>query len=496
MILFFKFVPIGILISCLILPLSIDAYSPITIQFNTQPLTGFSTYTIGGLTESKLGQFAYHFPVSKLRFPTNTDVASISVSSYLSPRVLTHLQIKKNTSYYAGKLQDSDWLSPDETIQDIYSESDTQLHFYSVDLTVRIPLQSIIYKNNNKTLYRLFLGYKYQNFSFTAYDLVQWYPSTPLKKKITQPGTVITYQLKQYIPYWTFDMTQTLGSLTIEFSGSYSPFVTINDIDNHILRSKLANGSLKGYMLANRFLLKYPLTSYISGFLCFYSQTIQSYGTQIQSRYKKTSEGNIGHIADIDQKIESILSELSFGITYLFRSNPSNFSSKLLQNDLSLVSIGTSFYIPLQERSIGVGPHLEIMKHSFILGIGCYQGNNHVKTLSKGIYRIIPVYIMYKIPFMSFLKFGGGYSFYDNTIDPQAISYLESKGISNTQETVKSTWFTFLSLDMPIPYDNNLVTYFVRYIYQNTIMKSFSDQHHQTKPIDLSSLQLGIKIAL
>ena len=86
MILFFKFVPIGILISCLILPLSIAAYSPITIQFNTQPLTGFSTYTIGGLTESKLGQFAYHFPVSKLRFPTNVDVANINVCLlYTSP---------------------------------------------------------------------------------------------------------------------------------------------------------------------------------------------------------------------------------------------------------------------------------------------------------------------------------------------------------------------------------------------------------------------------
>ena len=150
--------PIGILITCLIFTLSIGAYSPITIHFDTHPLTGFSTYTIGGITKSRLGKFTYHFPVSKLRFPTNIDVASISVSSYLGSRFLTHLQIKKNTSYYAGKLQDSDWLSSDATIQDIYSESDTNLYFYSFDLTLSTALYSIIYPNLAKTTYRFSLN--------------------------------------------------------------------------------------------------------------------------------------------------------------------------------------------------------------------------------------------------------------------------------------------------------------------------------------------------
>ena len=496
MILFFKFVPIGILISCLILPLSIAAYSPITIQFNTQPLTGFSTYTIGGLTESKLGQFAYHFPVSKLRFPTNVDVANINVLSYLTPQFLAHLQIQKNISHDAGKLQDSDWLSPDSTIQDIYSESDTTLYFSSFDLTLSTALYSIIYPNLAKTTYRFLVGYKYQYFKFQAYDLIQWYPSDSSKTLLTQAGTVITYNLTQKMPYWGFDINQTLAKLSIDIRLGFSPYVLLADTDDHVLRSKIAKGSLSGTMHFATLLLNYQLTKSLTSFLRFYSQTIQSHGTQVQSRYQDTQEGNVGHIADIDETIESHLSTLSFGITY--RLNSINFTSPSSSNftPLSLIRVGSSLYIPFKERYSCMGPQLEFKKNSFILGISYYQGNNKINSLSKGVYTTIPVYLLYKLPLIPYLYLGGGYSYHINDMHPHAISYLTRLGFPNPNETVQSSWFGLLSFEKNIPYSNNHVRSFVRYFYQNTTLQSHSDHHHFAKKLSLTALQVGVSIQI
>ncbi len=478
------------------LPLSIFAIEPLSVTFGTQKLSGFSTYSIGGITDSKFGKIAYHFPVSELQFPTNVYVANISLSSQFTKRFLAHLYIQKNISNDAGKLQDSDWLSADTTTQDIYSESDTQLNFYSVDLTLSTALYSIIYPNLAKTTYRFLVGYKYQHFNFQAYDLIQWYPSDPTRQMLTQAGTVITYDLIQTMPYWTFEIDQTLGPFSISLANSYSPYVTITDQDDHILRSKLAKGSLTGYMHLARLALHYPITPFLSSFIRLRSQTIHSYGTQVQSRYQKTSEGDVGHIADIDEKVKSKLSDISFGLTY--RLQPLNLATSTHIDAISssLIRLGTSIYMPFQEHLASFGPHLEFNNNAFILGIGYYQGKNKVDTLSKGIYTTIPIYILYKLPFLPYLQLGGGYSFYHNKMDPHAISYLTSLGFLNITETVQSNWFGLLSCEITMPYSNDHVHYFARYSYQNTTIHSRGDNHHVIKPLSLSIVQTGISIAL
>ena len=478
------------------LPLSLFAIPPLSVTFGTQKLSGFSTYSIGGITNSKFGKIAYHFPVSELQFPTNVYVANIRLSSPFTKRFLAHLYIQKNISNDAGKLKDSDWLSADATTQDIYSESDTQLNLYSVDLTLSTSLSCIIYPNQHQTTYRFLLGYSYQHFGFQAHDLVQWYPSDPTRQGLTQAGTVITYNLVQTMPYWTFEIDHTLGPFSIRLANSYSPYVTITDQDDHILRSKLAKGSLTGYMHLARLALHYPITPFLSSFIRLRSQTIHSYGTQVQSRYQKTSEGDVGHIADIDEKIKRKLSDISFGLTYRLQPLTLATTTHIDAITSSLIRLGSSLYIPFQERHASFGPHLEFNNNAFILGIGYYQGENIVNMLSKGIYTTIPIYVLYKLPFIPYLQLGGGYSFYSNTIDPHAISDLTRLGFSNITETVQSNWFGLLSFEITMPYSNDHVHYFARYSYQNTTMQSRGDNHHVIKPLSLSTVQTGISIAL
>ena len=68
---------------CLMLPLSIFAIEPLSVTFGTQKLSGFSTYSIGGITDSKFGKIVYHFPVSELQFPTNVSVVVGNVIVWL-----------------------------------------------------------------------------------------------------------------------------------------------------------------------------------------------------------------------------------------------------------------------------------------------------------------------------------------------------------------------------------------------------------------------------
>lgn len=242
--------------------------------------------------------------------------------------------------------------------------------------------------------------------------------------------------------------------------------------------------------------LEYSFTESLTSFIRYRYQSIQSRGTQVQSRYQDTDEGKVGHIADLDEKIDSELSHLSFGVSYkIGQYNHKNNSDEIGATPLP-ISIGTSYYYPFQEREASFGPQIEFDFDPLTLGVSYHKGDNKVKTFSKGVYTAVPVYMFFKLPFIPSVQLGGGYSYHTNDIDPHVVSHLTTLGFPNTKEVLRSNWFGLLSCELNMPYSNNHVRYFLRYIYQKPQLHSYSENHDTTKTVNLSALQFGIKVRL
>lgn len=478
---------------------NLKAVDSIKIGIETQKLDGFSSYTIGGITESKFGQVVYHFPVSELIFPLNVYVGKMTVSGKINQNHLLNISFQQSLSSYSGKFKDSDWLSSNAIEKDIYSESDAFLNLFSYDARWDYIVNSIVYPNNNKTTYTFSIGYEHQDVGFEARDLEQWYPSDPTKEKKTQEGKVITYDLLTKIPYWAFNINQTFGKASVGIGVGYSPYVQISDIDDHVLRSKLAKGSLAGQMDMVKFSVNYQFSSYLSSYIHYQYRYIQAYGIQVQSRYQDTSEGEIGHIADIDQKIDSEQSQVSFGVVYAFDKVSSQEKQGVnTAQEWSPWSLGLSYYRPFQEREASFGPQFELDIEPVILGVAYHKGNNSVQTFSKGVYTMVPIYALIQIPAFNKLniQIGGGYAYNTNDIDPHVVSHLTTLGFPETKEVLKSDWLGIVSLTYKAPYSNGSVDYFLRYHYHSPKLNSYSENHNNLKRVDLSALQLGIKVRL
>lgn len=490
---------IAVVIFTVLFNTNLKAVDGIKIGIETQKLDGFSSYTIGGITESKFGQVVFHFPVSQLTFPSNIYTGKINVTGRLNQSHSFNLSFQKNLNSYSGKLEDSDWLSSKSTEKDIYSESDTFLNLLSYNAKWDYIVNSIIYPNNDKTTYTFSIGYEHQDFGFEARDLEQWYPSDPTKEKKTQEGKVITYDLSTKIPYWAFNINQTLGKASIGIGVGYSPYVKLSDKDDHVLRSKLAKGSLTGQMEFATLSLNYQFSKSFSSFINYQYRLIQSHGIQVQSRYQDTDEGKAGHIADLDEKIDSELSSLSFGLAYTFGQISSQEKQMFNKTQTFLPwSLGISYYIPFQEREASFGPQFELDIEPIILGVSYHKGNNSIRTFSKGVYTMIPIYALVQIPAFEHFKIqiGGGYSYNTNDIDPHVVSHLTTLGFPETKEVLKSDWLGIASISYKAPYGNGSVDYFLRYHYHSPKLHSYSENHNNLKKVDLSALQLGVKVRL
>ncbi|MCP4050424.1 MAG: hypothetical protein GY730_06940, partial [bacterium] len=267
----------------------------------------------------------------------------------------------------------------------------------------------------------------------------------------------------------------------------------------HILRQKLAEGSLKGISSFFKILSTVWLNENLSFTAGYYNQWLDAWGKQNQTRYEKNDEGDAGPIAELDERIKSEISSIYACISYKLNGN--QFFDEIYKK-IDPTQKGSSFagiaWVPPTQHQHSHPMFLaeQNITDFFRLGIGFKQTYNKVTTLiSKGVMTQLPVYGLCEFKINQTFSFilGGGYIFARNHIDPQAKSDLEKEGYRQTSETTNNHWYCLTGLEYkPVP---NL-KWFLNYNYAKPYITFSSDIVTNKKPIDLGYISFGLKAAL
>lgn len=140
-----------------------------------------------------------------------------------------------------GYLEDFDYLLPDPNDVSHYSKHDA---YMDKDVTFNVRLAFVVSLQRNYKLVP-FVGYAYQNRKWTARDGYLQYPQssgtawTGNEPKQTMTGTGITYE--QSIRYLSIGLENVIrwsSKCSFGFSLAVYPFVHVDALDSHFLRSK------------------------------------------------------------------------------------------------------------------------------------------------------------------------------------------------------------------------------------------------------------------
>jgi hypothetical protein len=294
-------------------------------------LGGDSTYTIGGEISDNEGNRGYLWdPISELKWPLDVVLVSLGGRAEVG-RFSVRGEVAKNATSDAGDMEDSDWgvyyglsggnpyFSP--TSKDIYSTSSTDLDALIVDLRGRFAVWRGKWFST-----AVGLGLRYQKFSIVASDVEQYspsyqtygldrvFPSDPFAAAV--PGPALDYEVTYTIPFAELSGRFQIGSpLSLEASLGYSPLVAARDRDDHLLRSKLSEGSCNGSAWLFELELRLQLSRHWFAAAGASGLFIDTSGTQEQRFY---GGEDAGYEATIGQTITSSQARGSLEVGYSF----------------------------------------------------------------------------------------------------------------------------------------------------------------------------------
>lgn len=308
------------------------------VSFDISPriggLYGNTTYQIGGFFNSPEGSGYTMSPLSELKFPLDVEIVNLAAGfragfpyhgrsgpARFGWALALEGEYGWNLTKDAGTMQDSDWTEPEfPDFKTIYSESDAELKASVWDVRARFyPVEG----KGTFLGWRVGLGggYLHQQFDYDVSNVSQWsiYP----EYNGWYDGKVLTYEVTYEIPYAEIAAGMTFGegrtiSGAVDARFAYSPWAHASDRDDHILRSKLSEGSCDGDAVI--FTLRGRLTFYQHYFatLGVTGIAIDTKGTQTQTQYADTDEGQAGLIGTIDQKIFSEQTVIDIGLGFAF----------------------------------------------------------------------------------------------------------------------------------------------------------------------------------
>jgi hypothetical protein len=219
-------------------------------------ISGNVTYQIGGQVTSPQpgGSSSNPFPISKLQWPLNVTVLTLGALIPVAANTEIGAEFSKNVTSYSGKMQDSDYDydTAGNASLGTYSQNDADVQTITADIDLRYWMTATTMDfgaevaSNYTARMGIGGGELYQKFNWTASNLNQ----TDIDQGgvvETQSGLIGTYSAVTSMPY-----LEVLGkiekpnvmSLLLRFG--YSPFASVNDWDDHLLRQISATSSLYG----------------------------------------------------------------------------------------------------------------------------------------------------------------------------------------------------------------------------------------------------------
>jgi outer membrane protease len=259
---------------------------------------------MSGHVTYQIGEEGVYFPLSELKWPADVTFGSVGGSANYGKWEASAV-FSKNIDSDAGTMEDSDWLddmNPD--LKTVYSESDTDFDGYTMDGSVRYWMMNTAMRDLPGTSVALAagLGYLYQNFSWDAKNLDQWYPQNPEYGHDLVPGTVGSYESTLNMPYIEAAGKLAFKGLTLEGSLGFAPYVQVDDVDDHKLRYIYATTDADGTAFKASLQARYNFTKNLFMMAQVNYLTFDVEGTEKDITYAGPEQGEAW---TIDHKIKS-----------------------------------------------------------------------------------------------------------------------------------------------------------------------------------------------
>jgi len=303
---------ISLLLVCALLPATVLAESnpnklETDIWGGLGAMGGDVTYRIGGTFRSGDIVEEGYFPLSRLEWPLDAALATFGGNARYG-------EFDARASFFVaissegGKVKDSDWeLGPDALTT--YSESDTELDAWQADGSVRMMIPFTTGNSNETVHLGGGVGVLYQDFSWTAKNLHQWYPVAPWEPHDYWDGEIGTYETETFMPYAEVAGKMWYGGLYFEGRLGLG-YAQVQDVDDHKLRYIKAETDADGTGVLAEFIARYTFANNIFVQGSFFMLAYDVEGTEKDTVYAGPDQGTTW---EIDHKIES--SQMNFTLS-------------------------------------------------------------------------------------------------------------------------------------------------------------------------------------
>lgn len=229
------------------------------IAIGVEQWSGHNSYQIGYPVTFATGSENGYFPFSKLEFPLDVPMAALRVGVDFHDRIPVFATLKKPLTDPGDRMIDQDWITPENPTQlDIFSESEIS----SFDATVFDIDAGYKVLRGEQGWLAAGAGYLYQNFDYEVRLIRQWSPSGQEGFDFLGDGrTALAYEISYQVPYVQLrgEFRPTPQAL-FQARVAYSPWVTAEDHDQHLLRYKDNKGDLDGDFLSLTLAGRYQFT--------------------------------------------------------------------------------------------------------------------------------------------------------------------------------------------------------------------------------------------
>lgn len=275
---------------------------------------GEAVYQTGGTYAAGNTIEEFWFPFSKLEFPV-FNIGGAVTTKLLFNRFHVSYSYGRYFNSNAGDLIDSDY----GITVDGYKVDPNELTIYSQSLTSsdsRLHHLDVLYQvdeTQNKQLF-IGLGLRHDYLYFQSKNTYQTHPGSPEKSDVYVDGDTITYEVKTLIPLFLVQYIQQWNKVNVDITLGLSPFARSNEVDDHLVRGRRAEGRGFGTSFLCLSEVTYKINENFSYFL-----TTSFSSTDLSGRYENYFYNDSNpRTFSIDFRSNTTLYSITMGCYYNF----------------------------------------------------------------------------------------------------------------------------------------------------------------------------------